>query len=108
MLERKANVFERFGVSKTIHSHLTAVDSSCRGKGVGIRLRKALMALGRERGYSLMTVDCNSFYSGRQCEQLGMECVNEIYYKDYKNEEGRPIFNVKYPHERARAFVMRL
>ena len=108
VLESGSNVFKRFGVTKTVHSHMTAVDESQRGKGIGIRLRKALMALGKERGYTLMTVDCTSYYSARQCENLGMECVNMIYYKDYVDAEGKPYFNVKPPHDRARSFVMHL
>lgn len=107
-LEEGANVFERFNIDKALHSHMTAVDCNARGRGIGVQLRKALMALGREKGYQLMTVDCTSFYSARQCENLGMQCVNVIEYKKYVDCCGKPIFNVKPPHECAKSFVMHL
>ncbi|KAM8715318.1 hypothetical protein ACLKA7_002383 [Drosophila subpalustris] len=50
-VERKVNIFERYGASKLLYSHMTNVDASMRGKGLGTRLAAALMELGRSKGF---------------------------------------------------------
>ncbi|XP_030377520.1 dopamine N-acetyltransferase-like [Scaptodrosophila lebanonensis] len=107
-VEREANVFERYGVSKAIYSHITNVDSSMRGKGLGSRLATALMDLGRAKGFPLMIAYCTSFYSARQKEALGMEVAYSFRYADYKDEEGRVIFHPPAPHNEVRVMAMRL
>ncbi|XP_017109544.2 arylalkylamine N-acetyltransferase-like 2 [Drosophila bipectinata] len=107
-VEREANLFERFGVSKVLYSHITSVDESTRGRGLGSRLAATLMEVGRSKGFPLMVAYCTSFYSARQKEALGMECIHAVAYADYKDSQGRPVFTPKPPHTHCRVMVIKL
>lgn len=107
-VEVESKVFERYGISKALYSHATNVDASMRGKGLGSRLVTALMEVGRSRGYPLMLAYCSSFYSGRQKEQLGMECIYKLAYTDYKDEKGEMIFKPPPPHTHVRTMAIKL
>ncbi|XP_034474222.1 dopamine N-acetyltransferase-like [Drosophila innubila] len=106
--EVKANLFARYEVSNVLISHITNVDASMRGKGIGSRLAVALMELGRSQGYPLMAAFCTSFYSARQNEALGMECVYSQAYADYKDENGKVVFNPPAPHTHLRIMAIKL
>ncbi|EDV54591.1 dopamine N-acetyltransferase [Drosophila erecta] len=107
-IEREADLFERFGISKLLYSHITSVDASMRGKGLGSRLAATLMEVGRAKGFPVMVAYCTSFYSARQKEALGMKCVHSLSYADYKGDQGRPIFTPAEPHTMARVMVIKL
>lgn len=108
MVDVKVKLFERYGISKALYSHVTNVDDSMRGKGLGLRLAAALMEVGRSKGYPVMFAYCSSFYSARQKEQLGMECIYQLAYTDYKDEKGEMIFKPPHPHTHIRAMVIKL
>ncbi|BFG05306.1 dopamine N-acetyltransferase [Drosophila madeirensis] len=107
-IELEANLFERYGISKLLYSHMTSVGVSMRGKGLGSRLAATLMEVGRAKGFPLMIAYCTSFYSARQKEALGMECIHSLRYADYKDEQGRVIFTPAAPHTHARIMVIKL
>lgn len=107
-VEVESKVFERYGISKALYSHATNVDASMRGKGLGSRLAAALMEVGRSKGYPLMLAYCSSFYSGRQKEQLGMECIYQLAYTDYKDDNGEMIFKPPPPHTHIRTMAIKL
>ncbi|XP_017081378.2 dopamine N-acetyltransferase-like [Drosophila eugracilis] len=107
-IEREANLFERFGISKVLYSHITSVDASMRGKGLGSRLADTLMDVGRSKGFPAMVAYCTSFYSARQKEALGMQCIHSLVYADYKDANGKPIFAPAAPHTMARVMAIKL
>ncbi|EDW63500.1 uncharacterized protein Dvir_GJ15301 [Drosophila virilis] len=107
-IEIEINLFKRYGVSKILYSHITNVDASMRGKGLGSRLAAALMEVGRSKGFPLMIAYCSSYYSARQKEALGMECVYSIAYADYKDESGQVVFKPAAPHTHLRVMVIKL
>ncbi|EDW03000.1 arylalkylamine N-acetyltransferase-like 2 [Drosophila grimshawi] len=107
-VEIKVNLFERYAISKLLYSHITNVDASMRGKGLGSRLAAALMEVGRTKGFPLMIAYCSSFYSARQKEALGMECIYEQAYADYKDDSGKVVFKPPAPHTHLRVMVIKL
>lgn len=107
-VERDANVCQRFGVQKVLHAHVIGVDTKVRGKNIGGRLMSELKVLGKQLGYELLTADCTSYYSAKMCERLGWECINTVYYKDYVDENKKPVFVLDPPHECCRTFAVRL
>ncbi|XP_064554119.1 arylalkylamine N-acetyltransferase-like 2 [Drosophila montana] len=107
-IEIEINLFERYGVSKILYSHITNVDASMRGKGLGSRLAAALMEVGRSKGFPIMVAYCSSYYSARQKEALGMECVYSIAYADYKDASGQVVFKPAAPHTHLRVMVIKL
>ncbi|KAH8262954.1 hypothetical protein KR044_002540, partial [Drosophila immigrans] len=108
LVERNANVFERYGVSKLLYSHITAVHGSMRGKRLGARLASALMEVGRSKGFPVMVASCSSFYSARQKEALGMECVYSHAYADYKDANGQVVFKTQPPNTHVRVLAIKL
>ncbi|XP_017848423.2 dopamine N-acetyltransferase [Drosophila busckii] len=104
----EGNVYERYGVSKVLLSHMTTVDPSMRGKGLGTRLAAALMEVGRIKGYEVMIAFCSSFYSARQKRAMGMECIYSLAYADYKDESGEVIFKPPAPHTHLQFLAIRL
>ncbi|SPP86144.1 dopamine N-acetyltransferase-like [Drosophila guanche] len=107
-VEAEANIYQRYGVTKLLYSHLTSVDVSMRGKGLGTRLATSAMELGRSKGFTLMTAFCSSFYSARQKEALGMECICSMKYEDYKDSEGKVVFTPPAPHKEIRVLAMKI
>ncbi|XP_022233164.2 dopamine N-acetyltransferase-like [Drosophila obscura] len=107
-VEVEANIYERYGVSRLLYSHLTSVDVSMRGKGLGSRLATSAMDLGRSKGYPLMTAFCSSFYSARQKEAMGMECIYSLKFEDYKDTEGKVVFTPPEPHKEIRVVAIKL
>ncbi|XP_068150746.1 arylalkylamine N-acetyltransferase-like 2 [Drosophila tropicalis] len=107
-LELEANVYKRFGVNRSIYSHITNVDESMRGKGLGSRLAATLMEVGRSKGFPLMIAYCTSYYSAKQKNALGMECVHSITYADYKDEKGNVIFKPAAPHTKVQLMAIKL
>ncbi|EDW12134.1 arylalkylamine N-acetyltransferase-like 2 [Drosophila mojavensis] len=107
-VENEANLYQRYGVSKLLCSHITNVDATMRGKGLGARLTVALIDVARSKGYPLLVANCTSFYSARQKQALGMECVYKIAYEDYKDENGQVVFNPPKPHTHVRVMAIKL
>ncbi|XP_041631217.1 arylalkylamine N-acetyltransferase-like 2 [Drosophila kikkawai] len=107
-LECQAGIFKRYGVTKLIYSCFTYVNPEMRGRRLGVRLAEAVMELGRSKGFPLMTACCVSFYSARQKEALGMECILSQSYADYKDDQGQEIFTPPAPHKEVRILAIRL
>ncbi|XP_041675686.1 dopamine N-acetyltransferase [Drosophila eugracilis] len=105
--ECEANIFKRYGISKVLYSHITSVAISMRGKGLGSRLASTLMNLGRSKGFPAMVAYCTSFYSARQKEALGMECIHSMDYADYKDNRGRVIFAPAAPNTSLRVMAIK-
>jgi len=107
-VEINSKIFEHYGVSKLLCSSVTNVDTSMRGMGLGKRLAAALMEVGRSKGFSLMSATCTSFYSARQKEALGMECIYSEAYEDYKDANGEIVLNIPAPHTHIRVLAIKL
>lgn len=105
ILEHKANVFQRYNVTKALHLHVLSVCKKSRGKSIGIKLMEKCMEIGKELGYQLLTTDCTSVYSIRLAEKLNMDCVGILPYKDYYNENNEQIFKPPQPHNYIKTFA---
>ncbi|XP_064554120.1 arylalkylamine N-acetyltransferase-like 2 isoform X1 [Drosophila montana] len=100
--------YRKKAAAKPLLSHITHVDASMRGKGLGSRLAAALMEVGRSKDFPLMAAHCTSFYSARLKKALGMECVYSIAYADYKDASGQVVFKPAAPHTHLRVMVIKL
>jgi len=107
-MEREANLFEHYGISRVLCSEITSVAKSMRGKGLGSRLAATLMEVGRSKGFPAMVAYCTSFFSARQKAALGMQCIYSLAYADYKDAQGLPIFAPIAPHTMARVMAIKL
>ncbi|KAH8269874.1 hypothetical protein KR018_009111 [Drosophila ironensis] len=107
-VKQKANFFGAYGVDKLLYSHITFVVPDMRGKGIGSRLATTLTDVGRANELPLMVAMCTSYYSAKQKEALGMECIFAQSYADYKDSEGKVVFTPPAPHTQARLLAIRL
>lgn len=107
-IERDAKVCERYGVDKILYIIATCVEPSMRGKNIGAILYNAVRDMGKAMGFQLLRADCSSLYSARIKERLGWDCINTVYYKDYVDENKRPIFKPPPPHECCKSYAIRL
>ncbi|ALC48905.1 CG15766 [Drosophila busckii] len=108
LVEREANVFERYGVDKAVHAHALGVDTTMRGRALGARLITALAARGKELGYPLLTLDCTSVYSSRLSRRLGCDLINSKLYSDYKDVSGVQLICPPAPHDRVETYALLL
>lgn len=104
-LEQRANVCERYNVSRAIHMHVMGVDKRLRGHSIGINLMQKCMEQGKKLGFTIASVDCTSVYSIKIAEKLGMECISVLAYADYTDDMGKPIFRPPAPHTEIRTFI---
>lgn len=98
-LEKRANIFERYDVQKAIDYSSTAVDKEYRGYGITEKMIQTMEDKARLLGHSLATTICTSHYSIHICSTiLQMKCIAELKYSDYKDDDGKQVFNPPPPH----------
>ncbi|XP_017077056.2 uncharacterized protein LOC108111925 [Drosophila eugracilis] len=108
-IERDANIFERCQVPIYLNLIAVSVHESMRGKGVLSHLAVTLMKLGRSRGFPLLIGSSTSYYSAKQAvEGLGMEVIHSQAYAEYKDNQGRPVYNPPAPHTHVRVLASKL
>lgn len=107
-VESKADVCRRFQVPKSLQIHVVAVHKQFRGNQIGQKLFQRCFEVAEEKLYRLISVDCTSLYSIKIAEQLGMEFVSEVTYKEYHKFMGEKIFKPKEPHTVIKTFVMKI
>ncbi|XP_044251949.1 arylalkylamine N-acetyltransferase-like 2 [Drosophila takahashii] len=107
-VERDARIFERCGVSKYLSLLVISVHASMRGNGLLTHLSVCLFELGRSRGFPLFIGSSTSYYSARTAMNGGLECIHSQAYADYKDDQGRPIYNPPAPHTHIRVLAAKL
>ncbi|XP_060647895.1 arylalkylamine N-acetyltransferase-like 2 [Drosophila nasuta] len=104
----KVNYFQYYSVSKVIYAAMINVDASMRGRGLRARLANVLKELGRSKGFKVIKAWSSSFYSARQMEGVGMECIYRQPYADYKDAKGQVIFKPPALHSELRISALKL
>uniref|UniRef100_A0A1B0B1E3 aralkylamine N-acetyltransferase n=1 Tax=Glossina palpalis gambiensis TaxID=67801 RepID=A0A1B0B1E3_9MUSC len=107
-VERDANVCERYKVQRVLHNHALGVDNKMRGKNIGSRLITEMIKVAKDAKFEAITADCTSFYSAKLYERLGFECINTIYYSDYKDTNKLQVFRPEPPHTCIKTYGYRL
>lgn len=107
-LSENAKIYERFNVSKALHIHVLGVDRQMRGKSIGAQLIKKCFEAGKSLGYPIVSADFSGAFSIKIAEQLQMNCVFELAYTDYKDENGKQILQPSLPHTHVKTFVKSL
>uniref|UniRef100_A0A1A9WFL7 aralkylamine N-acetyltransferase n=1 Tax=Glossina brevipalpis TaxID=37001 RepID=A0A1A9WFL7_9MUSC len=97
-VERDANVCELYKVQRVLHNHAIGVEANMRGKNVGARLIAEMIKVAKDANFEAITADCTSFYSAKLFERLGFECINTIYYDEYKDKNKQQVFRPEPPH----------
>lgn len=104
-VEKSADSLKKFGVEKSAHIHTLAVHKDFRGKGLAALLIEKSIESFKSKQFSLVTIDCTSFYSSKVCEKLGMQLVNTLYYSSFKDKSGNQIIKPPKVHDAIRTYV---
>ncbi|XP_044749553.1 arylalkylamine N-acetyltransferase-like 2 [Coccinella septempunctata] len=94
----EARLFQRYNVEKIFELRILSVDSDHRGKGLGQTLVKKSEELARQHGFTLLKADATSFFTQKILEKFGFETVKTIVYRDYKDDDGKLIYDTPSPH----------
>lgn len=101
----KADVFNTFNVDRYVKGFLLCVHQNHRQKGIATSLYTENMKLAKQLDYPLYVCDCSNKFTTMACEKLQMVKVYELPYKDYVSNDGRPIFQVDFPHDKITVFA---
>ncbi|KAK6625650.1 hypothetical protein RUM43_005949 [Polyplax serrata] len=75
------------------------VDPLHRNKGIATSLVSQSRKEAAARGHRYIRIDCTSHFTARIASSMGLNCIYEIDYQDYKNPSGEHVFtNVMFPH----------
>lgn len=55
-----------------------------------------------------MKVDATSWFTQKIAESCGLKTIKEVRYKDFKDEEGKIIYNTVSPHDFYKVMVKEL
>lgn len=100
-LEKKANILERYDAKKTLDVSYTAVEKEYRGDGIAAKMLQKMDEEARLLGHTHVTTICTGHYSIQVAlTMLQMEYLAEIMYADYKDSDGKQVFNPPPPHTR--------
>jgi len=107
-VDRGSDVFGKFpDVDKLVEVRIVSVDSAMRGRGIAKALLEKSTELAKQRGYTLIRVDCTSHFSALAVARLGFECVFQMQYEDYRRN-GETVFHPESPHKQVTTYVRRL
>jgi len=84
--------FEHFGVNEVLRERGLCVAPENRSLGIGTLLFDTFPKLGKSFGVKAAMTQFSSIRSQKIAEKLGYKVYNEIPYKDYKDENGKPMF----------------
>lgn len=100
-----AKIFQRYNVNKSLQIHAIGVDASYRRKSIGTNLMKACFDVGKKLEFPIVSMDCTSVFSIEMAEKLDMDCVNVQAFKDFRDINGRQMFNPPPPNTHIKSFV---
>lgn len=100
-----AKICQRYNVNKSLQIHAISVDAAYRGKSIGTNLMKMCFNVGKSLEFPIVSIDCTSVFSIKMAEKLDMDCVNVQAFKDFKDNNGRQIFNPPLPNTHIKSFV---
>ncbi|XP_053686524.1 arylalkylamine N-acetyltransferase 1-like [Sabethes cyaneus] len=108
VIQEGANIQAQFGVTKIYEIQMLAVHPDYCGQSIGTELTKKQIDIAIDRGFEAVYADCSSVYSAKIMEKLGFECVHEIAFADYRNQQGVQIFKTDSIHTGLQSFFKRL
>lgn len=107
-VEEKANLFERFCVKECLQIQVVCVHPDHRRQSIATKLFHAIFDVAISLGYKLISVDCSSVYAEKIAENLEMNCIASVTYKEYNEQLGRDLFKPIEPHLGIKVYAKRL
>ncbi|XP_061393502.1 arylalkylamine N-acetyltransferase 1-like [Musca vetustissima] len=107
-IRNEADLFQRYQIEKLLHLIIVSVKKEWRGKGIASLLSKAVVDMGKEKGFELISVECTSLFTAKMFQGMGWDLVHTIYYKDFLDENMEQVFTPLAPHDGCRVYAKRL
>lgn len=104
-VEVSANTLKNFREKQSAHVHTLAVHKEYRGKGIAAQLITKSIKMLHNQGFSLLTIDCTSFYSSKVCEKLGMSLINVYPYSRFRDDFGNQVIKPPNIHDAIRTYA---
>ena len=105
--EKKLNIFEHFNVTEAVNLFSLASNRKYRRKGLGTKVIQASLAMFRNFGVGNICVktEGSSTFSQKIFENVGMVCLHEEVYTDYK-VDGKKVFEDTGIHNSVKIYGM--
>ncbi|XP_055610363.1 uncharacterized protein LOC129757235 [Uranotaenia lowii] len=105
---RNANVFERFQAETAFQVQFTSVLPNYRGRKLGTIMMEKCLEIAQRIGAGVIYGDCTGPFMARSCQSIGMRCVYEIAYRDFRDENGENVFKPLPNYEYLQCHAMKL
>ncbi|XP_055585217.1 arylalkylamine N-acetyltransferase-like 2 [Uranotaenia lowii] len=103
-----ARICERFGVDKAYYFSVTGVNPKFRRNAIATKLQLKHFQLAHLHGINVICVDCTNPASALAIGGYGMECVFTMKYADFKDDNGRVLFNGTENCTELKTYAMRI
>ncbi|BET00919.1 Hypothetical protein NTJ_13735 [Nesidiocoris tenuis] len=109
-VDSESDVFGHFPeVDQILEIRVVSVSEKARGQGIAKTFfYEGAIAVAKEKGIPLIKADCTSHYSGIIAAKLGYECIYQINYGEFKDENGVPYLEPPAPHTSCKTCVLRV
>ncbi|CAH2006044.1 unnamed protein product [Acanthoscelides obtectus] len=98
-VNKQVDLFSKYNVDKIFDLRILSVDAQFRGRGVAKELFSRSEIIAEEYGFQLMKVDATSLFTQKVCESFGLEVEKAERYGDFKDKDGKKIYDTKPPHD---------
>lgn len=82
------------------------VDPNHRNNGIATALVSRSKKEAASLGHKFIRIDCTSHFTARIASAVGLQCIYELNYEDYRNLRGENVFsNIMYPHTKVTVYA---
>ena len=96
LAERKTKPIENF--SSILLLKFSAVANNYQNRGITGKMADWVIAKAKEDGIPAILSESTGLYSQAALVRRGFECISEIKYSEYKDENGELVFKHTAPH----------
>nr|CAH7738114.1 unnamed protein product [Callosobruchus chinensis] len=107
-VNKEVDLFSKYNVDRIFDLRILSVDARFRGRGVAKELFSRSEILAEEYGFKLMKVDATSLFTQKVCESFGLKVVKSVRYGDFKDDDGKKIYDTQPPHDYYKLMVKEL
>ncbi|XP_072396820.1 arylalkylamine N-acetyltransferase 1-like [Diabrotica undecimpunctata] len=104
-VNKEIDLFTRYNVEEIFELRILSVEPKYRGRGLAKELFSRSEGIARKHGLKLMKVDATSLFTQKICEAFGFESIKSVCYADYKDENGRKMYDTESPHDYYKVMV---
>lgn len=104
LMNSEPNLFKRFNDTEIFDIWLGCVRRDMRNMGIGKKLVKASLCLGRELNYEMASMDCTNKFSSLVAREMGMRLQWEYPFATVTKKK----ISCKFPHSHIQVFTKKL